>query len=165
MPDLNLLCLSSIATRAWKRTKKEELINELYPAERKYLNMMDKSNPPKSIHICGGQFANRQLANWSNLVFYQGFIYPKASFYGKDIIALKFLTSSPKNCRIYLILLGEKPCKTDKSPLQSPDKFFDGFSSFRHSQKHKGWYKSIITWKSNSHSWFADAFIFTPSTG
>lgn len=41
----------------------EELINELYPAERKYLNMMDKSNPPKSIHICGSQFANRQLAN------------------------------------------------------------------------------------------------------
>ena len=23
----------------------------------------DKSNPPKSIHICGGQFANRQLTN------------------------------------------------------------------------------------------------------
>lgn len=91
----------------------------------------DKSNPPKSIHICGGQFANRQLANWSNPVFYQGFIYHKASFYDKDIITLKLIPSSPKHCRIYLILLGEKPCKTDKSPLQFSDNFFDGFSSFR----------------------------------
>lgn len=80
----------------------------------------DKSNPPKSIHICGGQFANRQLENWSNPVFYQGFIYPNASFYDKDIIALKFLSSPPKNCRIYLILLGEKLCKTGKSPCSSP---------------------------------------------
>ncbi len=36
----------------------EELINKLYPAERKYLNMMSKSNFPKSIYICVSQFAN-----------------------------------------------------------------------------------------------------------
>lgn len=80
----------------------------------------DKSNPPKAFISAA---VNSPIGNWRIdriLFFYQGFIYHNASFYDKDIIALKFLSSPQKNCRIYLILLGEKPCKTGKSPCSSP---------------------------------------------
>ena len=106
----------------------EEFINKLYPAERKYL-----INPiPQKAFISAA--VNSPIGNWRIdriLFFYQVFIYPNASFYDKDIIALKFLSSPPKNCRIYLILLGRKALQNWQIPLQFSDNFFDGFSSFR----------------------------------
>lgn len=83
----------------------EEFINKLYPAERKYL-----INPiPQKAFISAA--VNSPIGNWRIdriLFFYQGFIYPNASFYDKDIIALKFLSSPPKKLSHIFDIAGEK---------------------------------------------------------
>ena len=80
----------------------------------------DKSNPPPKHSYLRRSIRLSAIGELIESCFYQGLIYPKASFYDKDIITLKFIPSSPKHCRIYLILLGEKPCKTGKFPCSSP---------------------------------------------
>lgn len=104
----------------------EEFINKLYPAERKYL-----INPiPQKAFISAA--VNSPIGNWRTdriLFFYQGFIYHNASFYDKDIIALKFLSSPQKT--VAFDIAGRKALQNRQIPLQFPDKFFDGFSSFR----------------------------------
>ena len=105
----------------------EEFINKLYPAERKYL-----INPiPQKAFISAA--VNSPIGNWRIdriLFFYQGIIYPNASFYGKDIIALKILTF-PKRLSHIFDIAGRKALQNWQIPLQFSDNFFDGFSSFR----------------------------------